>query len=271
MADQDTKPTFAILRTDESPFDVTEISRLLAKPLQYPVADVVRILSQSFGILAERLSEEVAGECVSLLDKAGLKAQVVPQSVILDLPELIVLRSCRPDEDVLVYSGSKQNGTVPWGNVLWIDLVSVQEVSTEQHDDLEYPEGGGDVSGARVRRVKTSRLVTKYPFFIDLVISEPRLLLRIPEQRFDFAATGIPTFPRRRESLIALSATTAARATKAHLGPGLKWIESAGQPREHRARSQAVYAGFLRWRLTCLALVQANQSSDASHAPTPAQ
>jgi len=261
---ENTEPTFAILRTDESSFDITQVSRLLAKPLEYSVADLVRILAQGFGILAERVPQDVAGECIALLNQAGLQALIVPQSAILDLPELMVLRSCRPDEDYLSYAGSKLKGTVQWAKVFWIDLVSVQELSTEQRDDLEFSEGGGEVSGARVRRVKTSRLVTKYPFFIDLVISEPWLLLRVPEERFDFAATGLPTFARRRESLIALAATMAARAINAHLGPGLKWIESGGPPREHRLPSQAVYSGFLRWKLTCLVLAQAEgQQADA--------
>jgi hypothetical protein len=137
---------------------------------------------------------------------------------------------------------------------LWIDLVSVQELSREECDDLDFVGGGGDLDAPRVRRVKSSRLVTKYPLFVDLVISEPWLLLRIPQEGFEFAATGLPTFKTRRENLIALAATIASRAITANLGPGMKWVESDGPRREHRLQSRAIYEGFLRWQLTCLKL-----------------
>jgi hypothetical protein len=64
----------------------------------------------------------------------------------------------------------------------------------------------------------------------------------------------LPAFSGRRDNLIALAAEIALRSTKAHLGPGLKWIESNTAPREHRVPSQSIYHGFLRWQLTRLFL-----------------
>ncbi len=256
MHGQDRKETFAVLHTGESMLDITRVARLIAEPLGHAVADLLPALAQRWGILAEHLPEHIARQCVGLLTQAGMQAQMVPQAAIVDHPELIILRSGRPDEEVLFYIGVERKGTFPWSNLLWIDLVSVQELAKEECDDLEFTTGGGTVDAPRVHRVKSSRLVTKYPLFVDLVVSEPWLLLRIPQDRFDFAATGLPTFATRRQSMVALAAVIASRALKAHLGPGMKWVESNTPPREHRLQSQAIYAGFLRWRLTCLALAQ---------------
>jgi hypothetical protein len=268
MADQDKNETFAVLHTGESTLDISRVGRLIAEPLGYALADLLPALAQRSGILAERLQEHIALQCVGLLIQAGIRAQMVPQAAIVDHPEVVVLRSGRPDEEVFFYIGPERKGTFPWSNFFWIDLVSVQELAKEECDDLDFTAGGGSggVDSPRVRRVKSTRLVTKYPLFVDLVISEPWLLLRIPQDRFDFAATGLPTFATRRENMIALAAVIASRALKAHLGPGMKWVESNSPPREHRLQSQAIYAGFLRWRLTCMALAQkTNHGCHGSH------
>lgn len=97
-------------------------------------------------------------------------------------------------------------------------------------------------------------VVTRQPPFLDVVSREPWLLLRILPERFEFAGTGLPLFAAGRENLLALAATIASRATAAHLGPGLSWLESHSPPREHRAQTAATYRGFLRWQLTRFAL-----------------
>jgi hypothetical protein len=266
MVDNHPQQAFALLRTDESPADIAKIGRALAAPLGYNVADLVQVLAQRAGVLAEHLPEAVASRCISLLTQSGIQARMVPQSAIVDQPELNVLRSGRPDEDVFFYVAAKRKGTFPWAKLLWIDLVSVQELSREECDDLDFVGGGGELDAPRVRRVKSSRLLTKYPLFVDLVISEPWLLLRIPQERFEFAATGLPTFTTGRDNLFALAATMASRAITAHLGPGMKWVESNSPPREHRLQSQAIYNGFLRWQLTRILLAR-TALEDPSHRP----
>jgi hypothetical protein len=96
--------------------------------------------------------------------------------------------------------------------------------------------------------------VTKRTLFADLVTHEPWLLLRIPLERFSYAATGLPVFPIRRQNLIAFAATIASRASGARLGVGMQWLGSQSPPRENRMPSQAIYRGYLRWQLTRLFL-----------------
>jgi hypothetical protein len=242
---------FAVVRTDDSAVDGPRIARLIAGTLEVAVADFVQALAQRHGILAENLVESVARRCVALLTDGGVEARVVPQSAIVEPPELMVLRSGRPDDRVFFYVAHERKGVVKWPDVLWLNLVAVQEVSTEEFDDLDVS-GAGD--GPSVRRFKNRRLVSKHPLSVDLVTYEPWLLLRIPNKHFDFSATGLPTFSAGRQNLIALAAEIALRSTKAHLGPGLKWIESNTAPHEHRVSSQSVYHGFLRWQLTRLFL-----------------
>jgi hypothetical protein len=105
--------TFALLRTDDSQADMTKIGRVLAEPLGYAVADLVQDLAQRVGVLAEHLPEPLANRCISLLTQAGIQARMVPQTAVVDLPELIILRSGRPDQDACFYVGSEAKGAFP--------------------------------------------------------------------------------------------------------------------------------------------------------------
>jgi hypothetical protein len=249
MANRQMDDAFAIVRTDDSELELAEIARLIAAPLDVTVVDLAQSLSQRFGILAENVSEPVASRCVALLLEAGVAVRAVPQSAIVEPPGPVLLRAGRPDDEVFFYVGPTQKGVVKWSDVLWVDLASVQEASPQEFADWELT--GGD--GRATRRVRNHRImVTRQPLFLDVVTRE--LLLRISQERFEFAATGLPLFPTARENLLALAATIASRATEAHLGPGLSWLGSDSPPREHRAQTEATYRGFLRWQLTRFAL-----------------
>lgn len=238
--------TFAVVQTDDSPIDFTRVARVIAEPLDLVVAELVPILSQQAGIFAENLPKGLANVCAAGLLHAGIQARAVPQSAIVELPELVTLRSARPDEAVFFWLAPERKGVVKWADVVWVDLVSVQEASTEEFEDWKIINKGGPT----IERFKDRRFATKTSLFVDVVIYEPWLWLRIPQNGFEFTATGLPVFPTRRDNLIALAATIAARANEARFGPGLAWIESRSTPREHRASSSAVYRGFLRWQLT---------------------
>jgi hypothetical protein len=247
VANQQGGKKFAIVRTDDSKLDVTRIARLLAEPLELPVADFVRVLSQQPGILAESLPEEIANRCTFLVAEAGVQARVVPQSAALEVPEIVTLRSGRLDDDGFLYVvDARRNGVVKWPDVLWVDFVTIQEFQKQGYTDVEVDEGEPLES--------KHPLATKFPQFLDLVTYEPWLLLRISDERFEFTTTGLPTFAARRDNLIALSAAIAERATKAHLGAGLKWLDSGSPRQPQRVASSAIYSGFLRWQLTRLFL-----------------
>jgi hypothetical protein len=249
MASQQSGQKFGLVRTEDSRFDVTRIARLLAEPLELPVADFVRVLSQQPGILAENLTEDIAKRCAAFAAQEGVQARVVPQSAVLEMPEILTLRSGRLDNEGFLYVvNPRRKGVVRWPDALWVDLVTVQELSKQGR-------AGVWVDLVEDEPLAVSRpLVAKYPLFFDLVSYKPWLLLRIPQEQFDFAATGLPTFEGSRDRLIALSAAIAERAAKAHLGPGMKWLDSGGPRHPHRVASHAIYSGFLRWQLTRLFL-----------------
>ena len=239
--------TFAIVQTDDAPFDFTQVARVIADPLDLVVAELVPVLSQRSGIFAENLPEGLAKLCAAGLRHAGINVQVIAQSAVVELPEVVMLRSGRPDDAVFFWLAQERKGVVKWADVVWVDLVSVQEAATEEFEDWRVVNKGG---GPTVQHFKSQRVVTKTPWFIDVVIYEPWLTLRIPQDGFEFTATGLPVFPTRKDNLTALAATIATKATDASRGPGLAWIERRSTPREHRVASQAVYRGDLRWQLT---------------------
>jgi hypothetical protein len=247
VANQQSGKKFALLRTDDSKLDVTRIARLLAGELDLSVMDSLQLLSQRPGILAENLPEEIANRCAFLVAEAGVQARVVPQSAVLEVPEIVTLRSGRLDDVGFLYVvDARRNGVVKWPDVLWVDFVTIQEFQKQGYTDVEVDEEEPLVS--------KHPLATKFPLFLDLVTYEPWLLLRISDERFEFTTTGLPTFTARRDNLIALSAAIAERATKAHLGRGLKWLDSGSPRQPQRVASTVIYSGFLRWQLTRLFL-----------------
>lgn len=237
----------AVVRMDDERVDFSVMARCLREPLEEDVVDLIPLLPGRGGIVAEGLPPHVAAQCIALLRLEGIAAESIPQSKVVDLPELLTLRSCGPADAVLFYVADEQRGVVKWPEVIWVDLVAVDEHTTEQFEDWELR---GNDQGATVRRVQSQRLVMKRPIFVDVVSYDPWRRLRIPQERFDFAATGLPIFPTRRENLIALAATIGTKATSASLGPGLDWLETRTPPQEHRLQSHAIYEGYLRWQLT---------------------
>ncbi|HEV8002631.1 MAG TPA: hypothetical protein VGP63_22280 [Planctomycetaceae bacterium] len=250
MMNEQTPASFAIVRMDDSDLDVPAVARLTAELLDLSLVDLIQVLPQRSGILAENLAEHVADRCVAVLAAAGIDVRAVPQSAVVEPPEVVTLRSGRADEEVFFYVTSDRKGAVKWPDVIWVDFVSVQEPSVEEVEDWvisQDPEGG---EGGGSRR----RFVTKRTLFADLATREPWLLLRIPLERFAYAATGLPVFPDRRENLIAFAATIASHASAARLGVGMQWLGSQSPPRENRMPSQTIYHGYLRWQLTRLFL-----------------
>jgi hypothetical protein len=250
MTTEQGPPSFAIVRMDDSDLDVPAVARLIAELLDLSLIDLIQVLPQRSGILAENLAEHVADRCIAVLAAAGINVRAVPQSAVLEVPEIVTLRSGRLDDDGFLYVvDTRRNGVVKWPDVLWVDFVTIQEFQKQGYTDVEVdPDGGGEPL------VSKHPLATKFPLFLDLVTCEPWLLLRISDERFEFTTTGLPTFAARRDNLIALSATIAERAIKAHLGPGMKWLDSGGPRQPHRIASHAIYSGFLRWQLTRLFL-----------------
>jgi hypothetical protein len=130
-SESDLQNAFAIVRTTDADVDATRVARAIAEPLGVAVADLVQSLGQRSGILAEGLAEAVATRCAALLTEAGIEAKAVQQSAIVKLPETVPLRSARPDDSVFFYMGSQRKGVVKWPDVLWVDLVCVQELAKE--------------------------------------------------------------------------------------------------------------------------------------------
>jgi hypothetical protein len=100
MTTEQGPPSFAIVRMDDSDLDVPAVARLIAELLDLSLVDLIQALPQRSGILAEDLAEHVADRCIAILAAAGINARAVPQSAVVEPPEVVTLRSGRADEDV---------------------------------------------------------------------------------------------------------------------------------------------------------------------------
>ena len=67
---------------DDSDLDIPAVARLIAELLDLSLVDLIQVLPQRSGILAENLAEHVADRCIAILAAAGINARAVPQSAV---------------------------------------------------------------------------------------------------------------------------------------------------------------------------------------------
>jgi hypothetical protein len=257
MAQSESTEAFAVVQMDDSEIDWRDLARKLAKILEVEVADLVHLMPQRSGIFAEKLAKSVAQHCVALAASEGISARFVPQSAVQELPTMIALRSCRLQDDGFACHAAGQEGFIKWPDVLWIDFVSIpaqrkEKPAAEPQAVLNRrttAEGTPLPEFPSARSSATDRVVS-----VDLLSYEPWLLIRIPLENFDYATTGLPILPARRQNLVALASELSSRAAGARRGPGLDFLESGGPPKEHRLPNETCYWGYLRWQLTRLFL-----------------
>jgi hypothetical protein len=252
IVNESTDDAFAVLRVDDdADIDIRTIARLIAEPLELSYGELIQVLPSRSGLFAENLTEHDAIKCAAWVVEGGVKVKVIPQSAIVDPPDFVILRSGAPGDDVFFYIADDQQGVAKWSEILWIDFVTILEQVMEGVNDIRPMD---DDEGSTPRLYQSPRTITRTSTYVDLVVYEPWMVLRIPQVTFDFTRSSLPILPARRQNLIELASTIASRATTARLGPGMKWCESGTPPRDYRVPSPAVYQGFLRWQMTRLFL-----------------
>src|SRR5580698_6365213 len=141
MTNEQVPSSFAVVRMDDSDLDIPAVARLIAELLDLSLVDLIQVLPQRSGILAENLAEHVADRCIAILAAAGISVRAVPQSAVVEPPEVVTLRSGRADEEVFFYMASERKGVVKWPDVLWVDFVTIQEFQKQGYTDVEVDEG----------------------------------------------------------------------------------------------------------------------------------
>jgi len=252
-----TPPNFAVVQTDDGELDSVMAARLLAEPLNSPLADLIARIAIARGILAEDLSKAEAQRCAAALTNGGIVVRVVTKEALIDPPPPYVLRSASFNDGVLTFAtipqkGAVFEGSVPWSEFLWLDCVSVQRLEHEEYQDRKIVPD--DEDGARIVHCKSKRLKTVRPLQIDLVSNDPWLWLQIRDDSFQFAATGLVMQPNRRENMHYLAIAMGQRAKAARLGPGMKWFSDQTALRETRMVNAVSHYNHLRWQLTKLRL-----------------
>ena len=71
---------------DDSDIEIPAVARLMAELLDLSVVDLIQVLPQRSGILAENLAEHVADRCIAVLAAAGVDVGAVPQSSVVEPP-----------------------------------------------------------------------------------------------------------------------------------------------------------------------------------------
>jgi len=244
--------TYAVLLNDDEPLDLRVAAEAMAEVLGFATADVLQLLGLRSGILIEGLDHERARICAGSLQHEGISVRVVPDAKVVELPELLTLTAARVLDEGLEFLGDGKHGVASWNELVWIDLVHVHNVAQEKFDDWKVVKSGG--GRMNVNRYTNQRAVSRWPPHVDIVSYEPWLLLRIPQDGFQFATTGLKVHENRKQNLNALCIAVASRAPDISLGPGMQWFRDGSPPRENRVPGDAVYRNSLRWRLTNLFL-----------------
>ena len=248
----DTTPgTFAIIQVGDAEIDFTAAARLLSKPLEIPVAELVPKLAIGQGILAEGLDEVTAKRCEAWLREGGINVRVISTELLIEPPPPCILKSAWFSQDEMTFAsppdkGVVENGSIKWSEILWLDCVSVQRLSQEEFEDWRIE---GD-EHAQVVRFKQKRMKVERPVQIDIVSYQPWLWLQIPEESFQFASTKLSMQPTRRENSHHLAIFLGLKSTEARLGPGMKWFCDQTPFRESRLPNETAHFNQLRWQLT---------------------
>lgn len=246
---------FAVIRSEEGPWDEHAAARVLAPLAGKAPADMVRELGLRPAILLTGLPEPIANQAVTMLGQIGVGARVVPLEALAELPPTIKVRAARlrleglePDEGVL--PGGQL--FLPWESLHYLDLAQIQQIAMEEVVDWDLKPTYGK-QGRKTPEKVVQRMVTTWPSRFTLVADQSRLVLRIDVDDFDFSRTGLQVHSKQQQNLLALAIALVARATAATCGPGLIWAREGRAPAlTQRFATEALYEHWLRWRLTVL-------------------
>lgn len=258
-----TDESFAVLLASDKREALQKAAQMLAAATGEPHADSLQRLVKSGGFAVERADRRFAEHLVEELRAGGVGAFVVRQAEVVDPPAALEVRQGRIEATGFVYRSGIEELLVTWGSCVWIDLIElverriVHEIRYDPFGDRHMEEQENPLPKIEEER----------PLALEIVAAGPLRRLRIRNDRFAFAATGLKMHSNKRQNAIALAIAVGSRASDAglqdsgpgdaaagvaELGPGLEWLRNGTPPRPERFDDPERYERSLRARLTRL-------------------
>jgi hypothetical protein len=230
---------------------------VLAAATGVPNADAMQRLVKNGGFAVERADRRFAEHLVERLRKGGVEAVVVSQSEIVEPPAALEVRQGRIGPTGFVYQSGIEELLAEWDSCVWIDLIEL--VERRVVPQIEYPYGDREFGPDEnpLPKIEEER-----PLAIEILAAGPLRRLRIRNDRFAFAATGLKLHTNKRQNAIALAIAIGSRASDvgpgiaeqgaklAELGPGMQWLRTGAPPKPERFDDPERYERTLRARLT---------------------
>lgn len=223
----------------------------LAAATGTPHADCIQLLVKSGGFAVERADRRFAEHLVERLKAGGVEAVVVPQAEVVDPPAALEVRQGRIGAMGFVYQSGIEELLAEWDSCVWIDLIELVERRVVPQIRYE-PFGDRNVEQ---QENPLPKIEEERPLAIEILAAGPLRRLRIRNDRFAFAATGLKLHTNKRQNAIALAIAIGSRASDvgpgiAELGPGMQWLRTGAPPRPERFDDPERYERSLRARLT---------------------
>lgn len=251
-------PLCAVLLLSDEREALQAAAPILAAATGTPHADCIQLLVKSGGFAVERANGRFAEHLVERLRTGGVEAIVVPQAEVVDPPAALEVRQGRVEATGFVYQSGIEELRVAWDSCLWIDLIELVERRVVPQIRYE-PFGDRNVEQ---QENPLPKIEEERPLAIEILAAGPLRRLRIRNDRFAFAATGLKMHTNKRQNAIALAIAIGSRASDvgpgiadtgerfAELGPGMAWLRTGAPPRPERFDDPERYERTLRARLT---------------------
>ncbi|HEV7279983.1 MAG TPA: hypothetical protein VGN57_07185 [Pirellulaceae bacterium] len=252
-----TDETCAVLLANDERATLQKASPILAAATGEPNADALQRLVKNGGFALEGADRRLAEHLVQRLRAGGVEAFVVRQAEVIDPPAALEVRHGRIEARGFVYRSGIEELLILWESCVWIDLIELVERRVEPQ--VHYPYGDREFGQDEnpLPRIEEDR-----PLALEILAVGPLRRLRIRNDRFAFAATGLKMHTNKRQNAIALAIAIGSRASDegpghagrgiAELGPGMEWLRTGAPPRPERFDDPERYERSLRARLTRL-------------------
>lgn len=194
-----TEGAYAVVLAGPEQFRPAEIVRVLAALRGVPAIDLQAGVRKSWGLLGLDLSEAEARAWASALGQAGIKAKALPQALVEDPPPAQAAARLDYSPEGLMAEADGRPRRVAWEGMAL--LAAGGWVQTTQ---AKAAEGSGPKAASRLMRLgllaagiplpkapepapEPPRETRDLVHFLDVVLAEPALRLRVDAQGFDYS------------------------------------------------------------------------------------
>ncbi|MDA3792664.1 MAG: hypothetical protein PF545_03265 [Elusimicrobia bacterium] len=176
------------------------ITNIFSRVQKKSIYDSARQIANCWGIISEKLGKKEAAELEDALNREGISAKAVPANIIVKLPAPSAVNKLdiRKGSLTLFIEGYKDQ-KVFWDKIAFLAAAKIERSETTTTVKKEGPGTGTKIlrmgimmttglpiGTGKTKEVKKTEHKTDVDYYIDIVLEEPFIYLRIDINNFDF-------------------------------------------------------------------------------------